>query len=223
MAEGPVVDFYSFPYPTRMVVVRLQTGGLWVWSPIVLNDVLVEAVQALGPVAHIVAPNPIHHLFLREWQAHWPKAKIWGPISLQQKRKDILFDGTLSDVAPDVWADDFVQVHFTNSRFLDEVDFVHLTSRTAIFADLTENFSTDFIARHWSWWQRPIARVWKIIEGWGYAPLELRLTFRDRKTGQAKLERILAAEPEQVVMAHGEVVRENGAAYLRRAFSWLLN
>ena len=36
LAEGPVVRFMRlFPYPTRMAVVRLHAGGLWVWSPIV--------------------------------------------------------------------------------------------------------------------------------------------------------------------------------------------
>jgi hypothetical protein len=28
--------------------------------------------------------------------------------------------------------------------------------------------------------------------------------------------------PERVVVAHGEIVRSGGAAYLRRAFGWLL-
>jgi hypothetical protein len=28
--------------------------------------------------------------------------------------------------------------------------------------------------------------------------------------------------PERVVMAHGEIARSGGAAYLQRAFAWLL-
>ncbi len=34
VAEGPVVSFYGFPYPTRMALIRLSDGGLFVWSPI---------------------------------------------------------------------------------------------------------------------------------------------------------------------------------------------
>lgn len=34
VAEGPVVNFYGFPYRTRMVVVRLPDQSLWVWSSI---------------------------------------------------------------------------------------------------------------------------------------------------------------------------------------------
>ena len=33
---------------------------------------------------------------------------------------------------------------------------------------------------------------------------------------------MLGIDPDRVVVAHGEVIRENGEAFLRRAFSWLL-
>lgn len=39
LAEGPCVDFFGFPYSTRMVVARLP-DGLWIWSPIALDDEL---------------------------------------------------------------------------------------------------------------------------------------------------------------------------------------
>ena len=36
-ADGGIVSFFGFDYPTRMVVVRLADGGLWFWSPIELG------------------------------------------------------------------------------------------------------------------------------------------------------------------------------------------
>ena len=49
--DGPVVDFYGFPYPTRMVVIRLNSGCSWVWSPVQINDALAAEVEAkAGPV-----------------------------------------------------------------------------------------------------------------------------------------------------------------------------
>lgn len=65
-ADGPVVSFYGFPYPTRMAVVRLADSSAWVWSPIALTNDLFDAVNAIGPVKHIVSPNKIHHLFLAQ-------------------------------------------------------------------------------------------------------------------------------------------------------------
>ncbi len=32
--DGGIVSFMGFDYPTRMVVVRLADGGLWLWSPV---------------------------------------------------------------------------------------------------------------------------------------------------------------------------------------------
>src|SRR5207253_182649 len=48
-------------YPTRMAVIRLSGGGLFLWSPIPLTDGLRAEVDALGEVSHIVAPNSLHH------------------------------------------------------------------------------------------------------------------------------------------------------------------
>ncbi len=33
IVEGEPVSFYGFPYLTRMAIVRLSNGDLWVWSP----------------------------------------------------------------------------------------------------------------------------------------------------------------------------------------------
>ena len=76
MADGPIVDFYSAPYPTRMVIVRLQEGTLWVWSPIELDEALRTEVEALGQPAHLVSPNKLHHLFLSRWRSQWPDALL---------------------------------------------------------------------------------------------------------------------------------------------------
>ena len=57
IAEGPTVSFMTFPYPTRMVVARLSDGSAWAWSPIALTPELAGAVEAIGPLREIVAPN----------------------------------------------------------------------------------------------------------------------------------------------------------------------
>ncbi|MBS0242834.1 MAG: DUF4336 domain-containing protein, partial [Proteobacteria bacterium] len=64
IADGGDVSFHGFPYPTRMVIVRLACGDLWVWSPIALSADLAAAVLEIGPVAHLVSPNKLHRLFL---------------------------------------------------------------------------------------------------------------------------------------------------------------
>ncbi len=221
LAEGGNVSFYGFPYNTRSVIVRLTSGDLWVWSPIALSEGLRTEVEALGPVRHLVSPNPIHHLFLGEWQHAFPEARLWGPQSTITKRKDLVFEAALDQSVPEEWRQDMDLVRFYGSSFMDEVVFFHRFSRTVIFADLSENFSDDFLRAHWPWWARFIARIWKIREPWGYAPLEWRLSWWRRAPARQALERVLAWQPERVVMAHGEWQRSNGVAYVERVFAWL--
>jgi hypothetical protein len=221
-ADGAIVSFFGFAYPTRMAVVRLDDGSLWIWSPIALSAELEREVRALGPVRHLVSPNKLHHLFLAAWQAKFPDAKLWGTASTAARFRRLHFFGTLGDGPPADWAGQIDQYHFDNSAFLDELMFFHRKSRTAIVADLSQPFSEAFLKRHWPWWLRWIARRARMVEGWGYAPMEVRFSFRRRAVARAKLSALIDEDPERVVVAHGEIVRSGGAAFLRRAFSWLL-
>ena len=140
-ADGGIVSFKGFDYPTRMVVVRLADGGLWLWSPIEQTAEIEAEVRALGPVGHIVSPNKLHYLFLGEWQAAFPTAKLWGTASTIAKCGDLQFSGALAEDPPADWEGQIDQFYFTNSPFMDELIFFHRASRTAIIADLSQTFS----------------------------------------------------------------------------------
>jgi len=221
LADGGIVDFYGFPYPTRMVVVRLTSGLLWIWSPIALSANLRAEVDALGRVGHLVSPNKIHHLYLQDWHAVYPAARLWGPASTIRKRRDLTFQPPLTNLPPPDWREDIDQFWFTGSFVLDEVVFLHRTSGTAILADLSENFSAGFLDAHWKPWARRLARIWKITEPWGYPPLEWRASWLKREAAREAMARLLASNPKKVVMAHGEWQPSGGLAYLERAFGWL--
>ncbi len=221
IAEGDCVSFYGLVYPTRSVLVRLSSSDLWLWSPIALDPQLREEIDALGTLRHLVSPNKMHHLFLGQWQRGYPGAKLWGPQSTIAKRRDLVFTGVLTDQAPAAWRGDFEQFWVRGSPALDEVTFFHRRSRTLILADLSENFSERFLAEHWSPWKRAIARRWKIVEGWGYAPLQWRLTFINRRYIRSAKARWLELDPVNVVMAHGTWRAGEGRAYVERAFAWV--
>lgn len=217
IAEGPVVSFYGFPYPTRMIVIRLSDGGLFVWSPIALTPELKAQVDALGPVAHVASPNKIHHLYMGEWQDAYPSAGLYASPGLAKKRGDLRFEATLGDAPPLAWAADIDQVEMGGSSFLTEIVFFHRKSRTAIFADLIENFRPDWF-KGWKGW---VARLDGIVMPNGGAPREWRFTFK-KTIARAALARVLAWQPEQVVMAHGELTRTDGTAFIRKSFRWLM-
>ncbi len=221
VAEGDTVSFYGFPYPTRAVVVRLPGNTLWVWSPIALTPELRREVEGLGSVAHLVSPNKLHHLYLQDWKAAFPAARLWGPQSTIKKRRDLAFQPALNNEPPPEWAEVIDQAWFRGSPFLDEIEFFHKPSAAAIIADMSQNFSSAFLRDHWPWWMRMLARLAGMTEGKGYGPLELRLTTMDRRSARATVEKMLAWNPHRVVMAHGVWQRENGRDYLERAFNWL--
>ena len=222
LAEGGLVSFYGFPYPTRSVIARLENGGLWVWSPVALTDELQTEVEALGPVAHLISPNKLHYLYLRDWQQVWPEAKLWGPASTLRKCRALNFEAPLTDEAPQAWQGQIDQFWFRGSKAMDEIVFFHRPSSTAIIGDLSENFSEEFLQKHWGWLSRRVAKLWRITEPWGHAPLELRLSWTDKAPARRALAALLAKEPERVIMAHGEWQRQDGRAYLEKAFTWLM-
>ena len=228
LVEGGNVDFYGFPYPTRMVVVRLPDGGLWIWSPIALDENLQAEIDKIGPVHHLVSPNKIHYLFMKDWSRAYPGARIWGPQSTIDKLKALsnghgfksVSDGmtALDQRAPADWQGAIDLVRFTGSPFMDELVFHHRESKTVILADLSENFDCAFMKKNWSWWARKFARFWGItVEGGGKAPLEWRLSWFRKKEAREALARVLDWSPRQVVMAHGQWQRENGRAYLENS------
>lgn len=144
IAEGGNVSFYGAPYPTRSVIVRLKDGGLWMWSPVRLTANLRVDVDRLGSVRHLVSPNKLHHLYLKEWKEAYPEAALWGPQSTIKKRSDLSFGEPLTDSPPPEWLPDIDQAWFRGSFAMDEIVFFHQPSGTAIVADLIKRSAIAF-------------------------------------------------------------------------------
>lgn len=215
VAEGPTVSFYGFPYPTRMVVARLASGDLWVWSPVALTPALAAAVDALGPVREIVSPNKIHQLFLSEWAARWPQARLHAPPELAARRPDLSFAGELGDAPDPGWASEIEQTVFRGSRALTEVVFLHRPSRTAIVGDLVQRHAPI------GGWRGLAMRLDGLVGERGSTPREWRLTFRRRGPARAARARLLDWQPERLIVAHGACAPRNATAILRRALAWI--
>jgi Domain of unknown function (DUF4336) len=65
IVDGPEIEFnwlgLSLPFPTRMTLIRLAGGDVWVHSPTAPDTALLAAVRALGPVRWLIAPNTLHY------------------------------------------------------------------------------------------------------------------------------------------------------------------
>jgi hypothetical protein len=218
IADGPDVAVAGFHYPTRMAVVRLTDGGLFVWSPIRLTDDLRMAADALGRVAHIVAPNSLHHLFLAEWQRAYPDARLYAAPGLRQKRCDLAFDAELGDAAAAGWAGEIDQVAMRGNLITTEIVFFHRASGTLLFTDLLQQIAADRL----SGWRAMVARLDLMTGPEPSVPRKFRLAFVGRRKARMALERIFAWPVEKVLMAHGTPVERDTQVFLRRAFGWLI-
>lgn len=217
ISDGPVVAVAGFHYPTRMAVIRLSDGGLFVWSPIRLTSALQAEIDALGEVRHIVAPNSLHHLFLLEWKRAYPGAKLHAPPGLREKRRDIAFDADLGNVPAPDWAGEIDQVPVRGSLIATEVVFFHVKSGTVLFTDLIQQIPPALL----SGWRATVARLDLMTGPEPSVPRKFRFTFTDRRAARDALARIHAWPAEKVLMAHGTPVERDARAFLRRAFGWL--
>jgi hypothetical protein len=199
----------------RMTVVRLPDGGLWLHSPVKLTEAARSAVDALGPVRFLVAPNTMHHLSLGDWAAAYPSAKVLAPAGLRAKRPDLRIDVELSDVM-DVGQSPTLELLLAHGiPKLEEFVFLHRPSRTLLLTDLAFNIhdSPSWVTRTYLKWSGVYGRL-------GATKL-LKAMVKDRAAMRAWRDRVLQWDFERVVPCHGQVLERGGREAMRDAFAWL--
>lgn len=217
IADGPTVASFGFRYPTRMAIIRLSEGDLFLWSPVAISSELRAEIDSLGRVRALVTPNSLHHLFLSEWRAAYPDAVLYAAPGLRERRKDIAFDADLEDEPPQAWAGQIEQVVMHGNLITTEVVFFHRKSGVVLFTDLIQQFPPAWFTG----WRAVVAQLDGMVAAHPQVPKKFRAAFVNRKAAREGLERILAWPAEKVLMAHGEPVRDGGRAFIERAFQWL--
>jgi hypothetical protein len=205
---------YGIQLGTRMTVVRLPTGGLLLHSVVPMTAPLRSAVEALGPVQHLVLPDLYHHLHVGPWSLAFPKARVHAPPGMAKKRPDLRIDAELSEVPHPDWAST-LKPFFISGCGLRETLFLHPATRTLLVADLVENFQES---EHWV--TRTYLRAGGIYGRVGFSRL-LRWLYRDRPRARASLERVLAADFDKMLLAHGLPIPHGAKQALRLAYDWL--
>lgn len=201
---------------TRMSVVRLRDGGLFLHSPVALDPALRPALEALGAPRFAVAPNRFHHLFAGPYRQAFPAIQLFAAPGLPEKRRDLVFDAVLGDDPPAAWTGEIDQAFVGGCPLLNEVAFCHRRSRTLLLCDVAFNIGPTA-----PWLTRAVFAAIGGYRRFGPTALE-SLLIRDRAAARRALEKILAWDFERVVVAHGEVLESGGREALRRGYGWLL-
>jgi hypothetical protein len=199
---------------TRMTVVRLPSGGLWVHSPIAPTAALRAEIDALGAVEHVVAPNVFHHVFAGEMVRAYPQAKLHAARGLREKRADLRIDADLGPTADAAWGGALVP-HAIEGCDLRETVYLHPGSRTLITSDLTENFThCDHLPT------RLYLKAAGVYQKVGWSRL-LRFVYRDRAAARRSIDALLDLEFDHLIIAHGEPLRDGVKDAIRETFTFL--
>jgi len=215
--------FLGLEVGSRMTVVRLPSQELVLISPIELDGGDCQALDQLGIVRHIIAPNRFHHLSIGSTQALYPQAKVWGVVGLADKRPDLKLDALLTQIGNFEGVLDylpfqgFATILPSGLQLARETVFCHRPSGTLILADIAFNFDqynsliTRFAAQMIGSYKtlRPSR-----LEKWGS---------RDKGSVEASVRQVLAWEFDRVIPGHGSIVEAGGKARFKAGYEWFLD
>lgn len=209
--------------PVRMTVLTLPGGGLLLHSPTRFSAELLQGLQAIGPIQHIVAPNSAHWTFVKDWQRACPDAVTWAAPGLrdrgQVRRSGVRLDRDLPDGAPADWNSAVDLTTVPGGLGFREVALFHRPTRTMVLTDLVLNLEPAKLLAP----ARPLVRLLGSAAPDGMAPAHVRAVFRSRGADARRAAfALLREEPERVVFAHGTWFERDGTARLRRSLRWLL-
>lgn len=211
------------PLPLRMTVVRLADGGLLLHSPTDYSADLHVALEKIGPVRHLVAPNIAHWSFMPDWQSHCRDVVTWGVPGLASRRpvrkSGLRLEKVLGAEAPPEWAGQIDQIMIPGAAGFHEVAFFHRHTRTLILTDIVQSLEAAKLPAS----IRPVAKLLGNLAPENRAPLYLRLVIQAKYRAASKAAKALVAlAPDRVIFSHGAWFETDAAAALRKSMSWLL-
>ncbi len=210
------------PFTTRMTVVHLGNGDLFLHSPIAYDAGLSAELASMGKVRHLVSPNQFHYAHIGEWSRAFPDALTWASPGVRRRARargiDVQFDRDLPASAPEEWRDDIDQTTIPGGIF-GEVVFFHKRSKTLILADTILNLELDKLTQPWRFATRITGMYYP--RGQIFFGMRLPMLLQRRRARDA-VRTILAWQPERITLAHGRCFEANGSEVVRRIFHWIL-
>jgi hypothetical protein len=196
--------------PVYATVARLADRTLAIYSPCKLDEGMAAAIEREGEVAHVIAPNLLHHLYAGEALARWPRATLHAPPGLAAKRPDLPPARSLHDAAPP-WQSTFDTLAIAGAPKVEETVLLHRASGTLVCADFVfnvtapANLMTKLVLATTGTGGRELrqSRAWKLFA-------------KDKAATRAAVAQLLAWPIRQVAPVHGPATEIDGAALAPR-------
>ncbi len=197
----------------RSTILRHE-GRLAILSPVRFDDALTAAINALGVVEWLIAPNLYHHLFLARAKTLWPSARIAAPRGLEKKQPTLSIDHWLEDGSP--WPALMQTQPIAGVPLIGEHVVMHTASKSLIVTDLlfhvleAPNFATWMMLNVVSGTLGRCApsRMWRWL-------------CKDKAARDASLDAVLQWPIERLIPAHGLIVERGAHSIVQAAFAEL--
>jgi len=221
----------------RGTVVRLQSGALAVFSPVALTDEVKQKVAELGEVKYITALDFEHHIYLGPWHQAFPKAKVFGPEGLPEKRatqknEEVPFaqiftkDNPITSIDPEFDAEfsyEYVYAHQNK-----EIVFLHKPTRTLIQADLifnypaTEQYSKTGQSATSGVLTKLFGSLTKTTGNGQKRLIWYGISSGDRNGFSKAVKNIDTWDFDRIIPCHGDVIENNGKGVFQSVMEWHL-
>lgn len=192
----------------RMTIVKLADGKIWVHSPTKLNVDLKQQIEALGPVAYVVAASNGHNTWLCQWHEGFPAAVLYVSAGIPEKL--CLADYQLLDEAAETpWQADLSRKYMAAVPFFNESVFLHKKTKSLIVTDLIQNHDNE----------KPSGLVDAfsqfIFKSLGFKgmcvapPLKMGFMIKDKAAFAAFIKTVQGWDFERIIVTHGDIIESN--------------
>lgn len=77
-------------FPRRMTVARLKDGRLVIFSAIALDEPEMQAIEAFGRPAFLIAPSDIHRMDAKIWKERYPDLFVVAPEGAKERVEEVV-------------------------------------------------------------------------------------------------------------------------------------
>jgi hypothetical protein len=211
--QGPV-QFLGLRLTATMTVLRVA-DGLLLHSPLPLTPERRSAVESLGRVAHLYAPNTFHHSWLGEWSQAFPSATVHAPAELAKKRPDLRIDRFHDRAGELDFGGHVTEVPIRGFRLV-ETALVYGPGSTAVVTDLVHN-----IGRPSHGWTKFYTRLMGFYDRVAISRVIRWTAFSDKGAARRSVDALLAHSFEGLIVGHGAPIPAAGRDALALATAWL--
>ena len=202
-------NFIGVPLGLRMTIVRLANQQLVIHSMSPCDAETHTAIQTLGEVRYLIAPNLEHTRFIDEWLNDYPEAILYAPTDkLLAKHRTAQSRNTLP-----FHHEDLLCLAINGMPRLQEFAFFHKESQTLILTDLAFNLGGEM-----SLWGNCFLRLNGAYNR--FTPTRiLKSLIKDQNAFCDSIQTVARWDFKQIIVAHGTPVTQDARSIFDKAFA----